>query len=176
MSDNFVSLNDLYLPSHGGGVVNGDLEMNGNLTVDGSIYGVRPVIEVYNSSKFTGGNSTQSLTLGNVLRKVGDDFTTYDGGVKCNFDGYILASFSVYMRPNSDGIHEFWLQKNDSGVKSGSTAVLSGVSTCLTCRPTIIQVSNGDVIKVTGRTWADSVSFTIKTEETKSGMTVMRIV
>lgn len=84
-----------------------------------------------------------------VARGVDSDFTLSNGGVKCNFDGYIEVCGSVYVSAGSGTYAKgCYIYKNSAEVTS---MLLGSDSGGRSVAPKIISVSSGDIIYLKGR-------------------------
>lgn len=98
------------------------------------------------------------MTLGIISAQSGESFTVSNGKVVCNFDGYVLVGANVYINSYSGtGLSQWEIVKNSTYLGGAAGEVKQTYA----LPPQIVQVNIGDTFALSGRSWSDSVSFTI---------------
>lgn len=131
-------------------------------------------ITVTCGEKFTGSNTSGNyINLSKRYELVGDGFTLSNSGVVCNFNGYVAASMSAYIRGGANSTVQIYLHQNEADVLSVAREADGNAQ--LTMSPFTLRVKNGDLIRLSGRTWDDVGSFTLRAN-TMTYMTLQKII
>lgn len=140
-------------------------------------YSVSPSsITLQLGSEFTGNNtSSNSMQFTSIQTSYGNGFSSSDGGIMCNFTGYALVSFTSYVRTSLTGVKQFYLAKNNNTTYSLNIATACTVADQVCSGMQLIEVDNGDILKIYGRTWSDSVTFTV-TADSFTRLTIQKLV
>lgn len=90
------------------------------------------------------------VKLNSVLNQRGNGFTFANNVVTCHFDGYVEVSGQIqFANAGNTNTHNIYIYHNNSVVgRSLSAAYTNGVNKVGWVTPIIIQVSNGDIIKL----------------------------
>ena len=90
-----------------------------------------------------------TVKLNSILSQRGSGFTFANNVVTCNFDGYVEVSGQIQFSAPNTNTHNIYIHQNNSIVaRSLNSAYTNSGSKVAWITPIIIQVSNGDVIKL----------------------------